>query len=126
MSARIDIAARLEAAFNARDAAALASLYSQTAVLMPPNEPMVSGRANIQAWFESALQRLESVSIAPLESTVVGDRAFQVGTFTSRRHTDASSSAQDSRTEHVGKYVLLLEHSVGEWRIQYDIWSLDQ
>jgi ketosteroid isomerase-like protein len=31
-----DIAARLEAAFNASDAVALASLYSDTAILMPP------------------------------------------------------------------------------------------
>jgi ketosteroid isomerase-like protein len=49
-----EIAGRLEAAFNAKDAAALASLYSETATFMPPNG---------------------TVRIVP--------EAFQVGTFTS-------------------------------------------
>jgi ketosteroid isomerase-like protein len=77
-----DIAARLKAAFNASDAVALASLYSDTAVLMPPNEPMVRGRTEIQAWFERALLRLRSVGIVPVESTAESEQAFQVGTFT--------------------------------------------
>jgi ketosteroid isomerase-like protein len=122
-----DVAVRLEAAFNASDAVALASLYSDTAILMPPNEPMVSGRAGILAWFEKALQRLGSVSIVPIESTAVGDQAFQVGTFTSSAQTEAtSSSTQDRPPALTGKYVLLLKHSAGHWKIQYDIWSLDQ
>jgi glutathione S-transferase len=54
-TARIeDMAPLMEAAFNASDAAALASLYDDTAILMPPNEPLVRGRAEIQAWFERA------------------------------------------------------------------------
>jgi ketosteroid isomerase-like protein len=92
-----DIAVRLEAGFNANDAVALASLYSDTAVLMPPNEPMVSGRAGIQAWFAQALQRVSSVSILPVESTVVGDHAFQVGAFTSRGQAGANSSVTTDR-----------------------------
>ena len=122
-----DIAVRLEAAFNASDAVALASLYSDTAILMPPNEPMVRGRAGIQAWFEEVLQRLGPVSIVPLESRAVNDQAFQVGTFTSRAPTNASSSStSDSVPARVGKYVIVLERSGGDWKIQYDIWSLDQ
>jgi ketosteroid isomerase-like protein len=78
------IAVHLETAFNAGDAKTLASLYSDDATLMPPNEPMVSGRREIQTWFERALQRLRSVRIVPIESKIVGDQAFEVGTFTSR------------------------------------------
>ena len=116
-----DVAARLEAAFNASDAMALASLYSDTAILMPPNEPMVRGRTDIQAWFERALLRLRSVRIVPIESTVEADQAFQVGTFT----TTVSSSGKDV-SALPGKYVLVLKNYGGEWRIQYDIWNLDQ
>jgi ketosteroid isomerase-like protein len=116
-----DIAARLEAAFNASDAAALASLYSDTAILMPPNEPMVRGRADIQAWFEGALLRLRSVRIVPIESTAEGDQAFQVGTFTT-----AVSSPGKEVGPLPGKYVLVLKNHGGEWKIQYDVWSLDQ
>lgn len=116
-----DIAARLEAAFNARDAAALASLYSETAILMPPNEPIVSGRTAIQAWFERALLRLRSVRIVPIESTAESDQAFQVGTFTT---AVTSSGREDAPLP--GKYLLVLRKHAGEWKIQYDIWSLDQ
>ena len=116
-----DIAARLEAAFNASDAVALASLYSDTAILMPPNEPMVGGRTGIQAWFERALVRLRSVRIVAVESTVAGDQAFQVGTFTT-----AASSAGEEKSPLAGKYVLVLRNHGGQWKIQYDIWSLDQ
>lgn len=122
-----DIAVRLEAAFNASDAVALASLYSDTATLMPPNEPKVSGRAGIQAWFERALQRLGRVSIDPVELSVAGDQAFQVGTFTSAPRTEATSSAtQDGPPAQAGKYVLVLKQRAGHWKIEYDIWSLDR
>lgn len=58
-----DVAGRLEAAFNRRDAAALASLYSETAILMPPNAPTASGRDNIREWFRGALQRVGNVRL---------------------------------------------------------------
>jgi ketosteroid isomerase-like protein len=117
-TARIeDIAALMEAAFNAHDAAALASLYADTAILMPPNEPMVRGGAEIQAWFERALARLRSVRIRVTESRREGEHASQAGTFT----TSADANA-DTRS---GKYVLLLKQHAGDWKIQYDIWNLD-
>ncbi len=115
-----DISARLEAAFNASDAVTLAALYSDTAILMPPNEPMVCGRTEIQTWFERALVRLRSVRIVPVESTAESDQAFQVGTFTT---AVSSSGKEDSLLP--GKYVLVLKNYGGEWKIQYDIWSLD-
>jgi len=121
-----DIAVRLEAAFNAGDAAALASLYADSAILMPPNEPMVKGRAGIQAWFEQALPRVGHVSITPIESRSVGDQAFQAGAFTSRSPAGTGSSIQEPSPARPGKYVLLLIRSAGHWKIQYDIWSLDQ
>jgi ketosteroid isomerase-like protein len=116
-----DIAARLEAAFNASDAVALASLYSDTAILMPPNEPMVRGRSEIQAWFERALVRLRSVRIVPIESTTEADQAFQIGTFTT-----AVSSSKEEGIPLAGKYVLVLKDHGGQWKIHCDIWSLDQ
>ena len=118
-----DITGRMEAAFNARDAVALAALYSDTALLMPPSEPMVSGQAGIQAWFERAFRQLGSVSIVPLESTRLGDQAYQVGTFTS---TARAPSTQDDPSIRAGKYVLLMKRQAGQWKIDCDIWNLDQ
>jgi ketosteroid isomerase-like protein len=126
-TARIeDMAPLMEAAFNAHDAAALASLYGDTAILMPPNEPLVRGRAEIQEWFERALSRLRRIRILVAESMIEGDQAFQAGTFTSSANADASSSAGEPGAAVAGKYVLLLKKQAGDWKIQYDIWNLDQ
>jgi len=126
-AASIDIAARLEMAFNAGDATALAALYSDTATLMPPNEPMVSGKRNIRQWFDRALRRLERVRIVPIESRSVGSLAYQVGSFTSATKPVAASPAEIHGASHTGKYMLiLLNHGAGDWLIQYDIWSLDE
>jgi ketosteroid isomerase-like protein len=116
-----DIAARLEAAFNASDAVTLALLYSDTAILMPPNEPMVRGRAEIQTWFERALVLPRIVRIVPIETTAEVGQAFQVGTFTT---VVASSGKEDAPVP--AKYALVLKNYGGEWKIEYDIWSLDQ
>ena len=126
-TARIeDIATLMEAAFNAHDAAALASLYADTAILMPPSEPAVSGRAEIQAWFERALARLRSIRIIMTETLREGDHAFQAGTFMSSAADASSSSAGEPGAAVAGKYVLLLTEHAGDWKIQYDIWNLDQ
>jgi ketosteroid isomerase-like protein len=121
------LAVRLEDAFNASDAAALASLYSETAILMPPNEPIVSGRRAIQAWFEDVLPRVGRVVIVPIQTTLAGDHGFQVGTFTtSPKAGGTSSTTEMPGGVRTGKYVLLLQSGGGHWTIQYDIWSLDQ
>jgi hypothetical protein len=57
----------------------------------------------------------------------MGDVAFQVGTFTSMpKSIDDSSSVQESDAGITAKYVLVLRRVAGEWKIQYDIWNLDQ
>jgi ketosteroid isomerase-like protein len=81
---------------------------------------MVSGKAAIQAWFQRALARVQGVRIVPMESTAEKDQAFQVGAFTTGAGGDAASAAQ------AGKYILVLKQQAGRWKIQYDIWSLDQ
>jgi hypothetical protein len=39
---------------------------------------------------------------------------------------EAAFNANDAVALASLKYVLLLKHSAGHWKIQYDIWSLDQ
>jgi ketosteroid isomerase-like protein len=118
---------QLSAAFNARDAVALASLYTDTATLMPPNEPMVKGNSAILVWFEQALKRLGGIRLVPMESGIFGEHAFQAGTFNvSAQLTTSSSAPNNAEFEQTGKYLLVLKSAGGQWKIHYDIWNVDQ
>lgn len=119
MRAIEDIAAKLEAAFNAKDASALAAMYAEDATLMPPNQPAVSGRAAIRAWFEAVLPRVATVKIAPARASVFEREAFEVGTF-------SSTAVGQSGPLNTFKYVLLFTRSGRGWQIQCDIWNGDQ
>jgi len=75
------LAADFVAAFNAKDAAKVAAFYTDDAVLMPPNVPLVKGRAAIQTYFEGAFkQGLTDLRLSPLESAISGQQAFDAGT----------------------------------------------
>jgi ketosteroid isomerase-like protein len=65
------VVGRLEAAFNARDPAAMATLYAEDALLMPPNDMPVQGSEAIQAWFEQALP-LGAIRLGPTATRVGG------------------------------------------------------
>jgi len=114
-----DIAAQLEAAFNAKDASALAAMYAEDATLMPPNQPAVKGRVAIRGWFEATLPRVGTVRIAPARTSVFEGAAFEVGAFS------ASASGQ-SGPPNSFKYVLLFTRAGRGWQIQCDIWNDDE
>ena len=109
---------RLASAFNATDAVKLASLYTETATLMPPNEGALKGRIAIQEWFQAALGRLGEIQIMPVRSSILGEEAFQVGNF--------QIIPNDGSSPRAFKYVLILNRVEAQWQIAYDIWNSDQ
>src|SRR5215470_2495193 len=112
------VAVQLASAFNATDAVRLASLYTETATLMPPNERVVKGRIAIQAWFQAALGRLGEIQIFPMRASILGGEAFQVGTF--------KITPKDGSSPRAFKYMLILNRVEAQWQIAYDIWNSDQ
>ncbi len=118
-----NIALRLSEAFNERDAARLASLYEENAVLMPPNQPAVHGRDAIHGWFEGVLTRVSDVQITPIASHACGELGFQVGISLSRTKV---LSLKETHHPVSLKFILILKRTNGEWKILYDIWNLDQ
>ena len=112
------VAVQLASAFNAIDAVKLASLYTETATLMPPHEEAVKGRIAIEAWFHAALGRLGQIQIFPERSSILGGEAFQVGKF--------KITPKDGSSQRAFKYVLILNRVEAQWQIAYDIWNSDQ
>ena len=114
---------QLEAAFNAKDPSALAALYTEDAVLMPPNELQVQGSHAIQLWFDRALPRLGTVRLYPTATRAEERLAVQVGSF---KMTSSTADSSSTVAQRAGKYVLVLTRAGNRWAICADLWNLDQ
>ena len=107
----------------AGDAKAVAALYTEDAMEMPPNQPPVKGRAAIQQYYEKqfAAAKMANFSLNHLESHAVGDRGYDVGTY--RQNVTPTGGAGINDT---GKYVVILKRSAGSWKVAYAIYSSDR
>jgi uncharacterized protein (TIGR02246 family) len=111
------LAAEWAAAFNARDASKIALLYADDAVVMPPNKPMVKGRANIETHFKGEIEQgPTNFQLNPFESAISGSQAFEAGTTT--------VTLPGGETDR-GKYLVVLKRVGNDWKIAYDIYNGD-
>ena len=108
---------------NANDAAGLASLYTNDAMLMPPNQEAVSGKQEIQSWFQTTFDQFTSeITLASEELEVGGDWAFDRGAYLIVLTPKASGEAAEDR----GKYITILRKQAdGSWKMARDIWNSD-
>jgi uncharacterized protein (TIGR02246 family) len=112
------MAAEWAAAYNAKDAAKVAGMYTSDAVYMPPNQPMVKGRAAIEAMFKKEFQEgFANIKLTPVESAISGSQAFEAGT--------ATVTVPGGRTESA-KYLAVFAQEGGTWKIKYDTHNADQ
>jgi len=108
-----------EAAYNSGDLAAVASMYLEDGMRMPPGMPIVTGREAIQAQIQQGVDRgLAKVKIETVEShEVMGEWGFARGTFTAM---DAEGNTLGN-----GKWVNVSKHVDGKWFTHFDIWNYD-
>ena len=113
-------------AFNAKNAAKVASYYAEDATLMPPDQPMVTGRRNIEAYYARGFQQdVADFRLFPLESAIAGAQAFEAGrSRLTVRRADRSRFGPDPIAEN-GKYVVIYKRVNGEWKIAFDIFNDD-
>jgi ketosteroid isomerase-like protein len=103
------VSADYTTAVQAGDAAAVSALHTDDAILHPPNEPSISGREAIDAYF--ARIHAEPVDLTYVTEDVVvaeaGDLAYEVGTWEG------------------GKYLSVYRRTPDGWKIVIDSWSED-
>jgi ketosteroid isomerase-like protein len=109
-------------AINNKDAAAAASLYTEDAIELPPNEATFSGRDKIQKYWQSAIDAgTFNVSVATTSTGSNGDLGYEVG----RYELSVKDSTGKITTEH-GKYIELLKRDKdGKWKSTHGIWNVD-
>ena len=113
---------RLEQAFNRGDAAAVATLYTEDATLLPPGADILSGRGAAQARWQAAYDTgARNLSLDPVSVETWGDAAREIGRFTLEA---PGQGGQTARVE--GKYVAVWRNTADGWRLDTDIWNLNR
>ena len=117
-----DLAKSFVAAANAKDGARIGMLYAEDAVLMPPNQEMVRGRAQIQAYWQGLLDGgAKDVSLSTTHVATSGDVGYEGGTY---QFTMAPAGAQPVTDR--GKYVVGMRRQAdGKWRMTHDVFNSD-
>src|ERR671930_2388499 len=68
-------------AFNAKDAARVASFYAEDAIVMAPDQTMIRGRRSVEAYYVRGFrQDVSNFRLVPIESRITGSHAFEAGT----------------------------------------------
>jgi ketosteroid isomerase-like protein len=117
-------------AFNAKDAAKVASFYADDAIAMPPNDQMVTGRSNIEATFKKAFDNnVGSIALQTIESSTSGQWGFQAGmwklTTGSAGNVAGAVVVAESPRVTVGKNLVVYKRVGNGWKMAYDIWNDD-
>lgn len=107
-----------EMAYNNEGSAAVAAMYLEDGMRMPPDMPTVSGREAIAAQIQGGMdQGMMKVSIETLETHVSGELGVARGSF---KGMDA-----DGNTISEGKWVNVSKWVDGKWMVHVDIWNMD-
>lgn len=104
------------AAVAAGDAAAVAALYTEDGMLLPPNGDFVSGKAAIQSFWRSVMDMgVASAKLTVVEAESFGDTAWEIGRY------NLYTAAGDAIDE--GKYIVVWQRTEAGWRLHRDIWN---
>jgi uncharacterized protein (TIGR02246 family) len=115
-----EVTKAFEAAARGGDWAALAALYTEDAVLLPPNAPEVEGRENIREHFAS-YPPLTRFSLEPLEIDGRGDLAYVRGRYALTMAVSDTQAVDDH-----GKYLEIRQRQAdGSWLYIRDMYSSD-
>ena len=109
-------------ALNDKDAEAASLLYSEDASLLPPSEPIVTGRENIKKYWQAFLDAgITNVSVSTISTGSNGDLGYEIGRFQL-----SSPGADGNMIVEKGKYTEILKRTAdGKWISIYGIWNSD-
>ena len=102
--------------FARGDASAIARLYAEDAIVMPPNQSSITGRANIERlWKEFMNLGVKALKLETKQVEQYGDVIAEIGRYTI--FTDQNQAVDE------GKYLVLWKQEHGEWKLFRDIWN---
>jgi uncharacterized protein (TIGR02246 family) len=107
-------------AFNKGDAAALASMYSQDAYVLPPGAEMMKGRSAIETFWRQQMQQAGDFKCTTLDVKPLGSKAArEIGT--------CSFKTKGQRPQEGAlKYAIVWEKEGAKWKLLQDIWNTNK
>ena len=115
-----EVNSRFLEAYKQRDAAGMASVYTDDARILPPNEPMISGRAAIEDFWQNFLNQGEGEAILDTVSVEIkGDTLIEIGAYSLEIKKDNGQTIKDE-----GKHVVIWKRQDnGSWKWAIDIFN---
>lgn len=113
----------LRTAFNAKDPAKAAALYSTTGVVMPPNKPIMRGRQFVEQYYKDRFaEGASDLELTAADVSGQGTLAYASGDY--RLNLVSSDGTQPARRDR-GKFLWIFRESNNQWLIEYVIFSSD-
>jgi uncharacterized protein (TIGR02246 family) len=105
--------------FRKGDAAGVAALYTEDAVLLPPNSDMVRGRQGIKEFWGAAMRMgVKAGVLTTVEISGSGDMICEMGKYVMKIQPQGQEPVEDK-----GKYIVVWKRMVDGWKIHRDIWN---
>ncbi|MHC4508242.1 MAG: YybH family protein [Planctomycetota bacterium] len=111
------------AAHSYKDGARLAEFYTDDALLIPPDEPIVRGKQAIAEWYEHQLRKdqlIENPKVTLEEVEVCGNLAFNRGNFILKFKGE---TADKPITLNLRFITIWRKQPNGSWKFYRDIWN---
>ena len=104
-------------AFDAQDVDAIAALYTDDCVLMPPNTELGRGHDYVKQTFGGMIAAGLTGKLKTIEATAAGGVGYHAGTYT--------LYGPDGSLADQGKFVEAWKKIDGQWKIAHDIFNSD-
>ncbi len=104
------------AAIAAGNPAGVAGLYTDDAMVLPPNGEAMSGRPAIEKLFQALVAAgIKEITLTAQEVEAHGDVATELGAY----------SVKDGAGKEIdrGKYIVVWKRVQGQWKLHRDIWN---
>jgi ketosteroid isomerase-like protein len=106
----------LETSFNAKDVEKILALYTENSVFMPPNKPLLRGRASLKGFYDGLINGgSKDLKLTPADVAGHGPLAYESGSY----------SMVNGTVPDRGKYLFIFRNMNGSWKIEYTSWSSD-
>jgi uncharacterized protein (TIGR02246 family) len=106
--------------FRQGNAAIVAELYTDDAVLLPPNFDAIKGKKGIEAFWAGGMQMgIKGVVLNSVDFMIMGDNVCEIGKYNLMIQPEGQEAMEDQ-----GKYLVIWRQaSEGVWKLHIDIWN---